>query len=100
MLTFRHFIFENKKTYAGNCINSFDENGECFGQVPYRDVTDFAQAEEKSKKISKEQFEKTATIPEHLKKITKSKDTIYLHDKDNNVHMMYDADKDVHHFFT
>jgi hypothetical protein len=99
MKSFKQHLFENKKPYVGNCVNSFDEDGECFGNLPYNDVTEFAHGDENAKKISKEEFEKHVDIPEHLKKIHNSNHVDYLHDKDNNVHMMYDHKSDVHHFF-
>lgn len=100
LTTFLNESSQSKKVYVGNCVNSFDDDGECVvHHLPYRDTTDFAQGEENSKKINKSEFNKHVDIPSHLDKIHKSKDTVYLHDRDNNVHMMYDPKKDVHHFF-
>lgn len=99
MKSFKEFITEEKKTYVGNCVNSFDSDGQCTNSLPYRDATDFAQGEENAKKISKDEFEDVVSIPDHLQKLHKSKHVAYLHDEENNIHMMYDSKKDVHHFF-
>ena len=105
MLRFNDYLLENKiekKAYfVGNCKNSFDDDGDCTTrELPYRDTTDFAQGEEKSKKVSRENFEKNVTVPEHLKKLHNSPARVeHLHDKENDVHMMYDKGSDTHHFF-
>lgn len=90
------------KSYKGNCVNSFDEDGYCTSELPYNDTTDFAQGEDSSSHISKEDFLKHIpenNIPDTVKKLLSKKDTSYLHDTDNDVHMIYDPKKDIHHFF-
>jgi len=58
--------------FIGDCINSFDEEGNCINDyLPYSDVTDFAQDEEN-------EFEKL---------------------KDYGIKVKYDEDKDVHYFY-
>jgi hypothetical protein len=94
----RLYEIENK-TYLGNCVNSFDEDGECIVPNLYNDVSDFAYSEENSIEISKNDFIKNVgnvqdNISNHL-----SKDVIYLHDQINDVFMIYDIDNDIHYFF-
>lgn len=88
----------DKKHYVGNCVNSFDEDGDCTTNLPYRDTTDFAQDEEDAKEISKPEFEHAVHIPNELEKIHKKPTNKYLV-SDKGVHMMYDDKKDIHHFF-
>jgi hypothetical protein len=99
MKQFKSFIKEQKKSYVGNCVNSFDNDGECTSSLPYRDTTDFAQGEENAEEITKTKFDSEVDVPNHLKKLHNSKHALYLHDKENDVHMLYDTKKDVHHFF-
>jgi hypothetical protein len=87
---------QNKKHLVGTCVNSFDEDGKCDNiNLPYRDTTQFAQAEENATEITKDQFINNVNLPDSLKYIK----AIYLHDKDNDVFMLYDDQKDVHYFF-
>ena len=96
MTTFKLFLENQKKHLVGTCVNSFDEDGHCNSiNLPYRDTTHFAQAEENATEITKDQFINNVNVPETLKNIN----AIYLHDKDNNVYMLYDDQKDVHYFF-
>ena len=102
MKTFLQYLAEQSAHhYVGNCVNSFDENGDnCTRGLPYRDSSHFASAEEDAEQESKEDFLKHVSVHPELHKILNSKHTTFLHDKDNDVHMMYDEKKDVHHFFT
>ena len=85
-----------KKHLVGTCVNSFDEDGNCtINQLPYKDTTHFAQAEENATQINKDQFMQNVNVPDNLKNIN----AIYLHDKDNDVYMLYNDQKDVHYFF-
>ena len=87
--------------YVGNCVNSFDDEGDNITRgLPYHDVSNFAYHEENSHKESKEDFLKHAHVHPSLHKTLNSKHTVFLHDKDNDVHMMYDTKKDIHHFYT
>ena len=87
---------QNKKQLVGTCVNSFDEDGHCDNiNLPYRDTTQFAQSEENATEITKDQFINNVNLPDSLKYIK----AIYLHDKDNDVYMLYDDQKDVHYFF-
>lgn len=89
-----------KKHYMiGTCVNSFDDDGYSINNIPYSDVTEFAQAEEKSKIISKEEFLKYCVVEPKYKRILNSKYTKFLYDKANKFYMMYDTNKDIHYFF-
>jgi hypothetical protein len=96
MISFKLFLENQKKHFVGTCVNSFDEEGNCtIPQLPYTDTTQFAQAEENTTKITKDQFINNVNVPDNLKDIN----AIYLHDEDNDVFMLYDDQKDVHYFF-
>jgi hypothetical protein len=85
--------------YVGHCQNSFDEEGQCvIPQLPYRDTTEFAQAEENYKPISKEHFNQAVNLPKGLKRLQSRSE--HYHDEDNNSFVMHDQKTDFHHFFT
>lgn len=85
-----------EKYIVGTCVNSFDEDADCINSdLPYRDVSEFAVADENAARITKEEFLKNVNVPEKLINI----DAIYLHDIDNDVYMLYDVDLDIHYFF-
>ena len=96
MITFKQFLeAQNKKHLVGTC-KDFDEDGNCnISQLPYRDTTNFAQAEENATEITKDQFINNVNVPNNLKDIN----AIYLHDEDNDVFMLYDDQKDIHYLF-
>lgn len=96
MITFKQFLeSQNKKHLVGTC-KDFNEEGNCnISQLPYRDTTNFAQAEENATEITKDEFMNNVNIPNNLKDIN----AIYLHDEDNDVFMLYDDQKDIHYFF-
>lgn len=49
-------IIENTGySYVGNCVNSFDDDGECLIGI-YNDVSDFASAEENALEITRDEF--------------------------------------------
>jgi len=97
MTTFKQFLEnKNKKHLVGTCVNAFDLDGNCtIPQLPYKDTTEFAQAEENATKITKEDFINAVNIPQNLKHI----DAIYLHDLNNDVYMLYDDNNDIHYLF-
>jgi hypothetical protein len=96
MNTFKLFLENQKKQLVGTCVNSFDEDGKCtIKQLPYRDTTQFAQAEENATEITKDQFINNVNVPDNLKNIN----AIYLHDKDHDLYMLYNDQKDIHYFF-
>jgi len=96
MITFHQFMENQKKHLVGTCVNSFEEEGHCDNiNLPYRDTTQFAQAEENATEITKDQFINNVNVPDNLKDIN----AIYLYDEDNDVYMLYDDQKDIHYFF-
>jgi len=100
MLSFKKFLLEQTHHLVGTC-RDFDDDGECTNSdLPYINTNHFAGAEENAEHISKEEFAKHNNIPKHLLRIHNHKDTKHLHDKVNNVYMMHDTKKDIHHLFT
>lgn len=96
---FIKFLSENltKKHYVGNCVNSFDDDGDCIiPQLPYNTTSDFAYAEENYTPIDKDTFDKNVSVPTNFS----FKNHKLLHDKENDVFVSYDTKKDIHHFFT
>jgi hypothetical protein len=83
----------NKKVYVGNCINSFDEDGDCLlSSLPYSYTTDFAQALDEVTAISYAEFiEKCEPI-----EVTDTSCEYMQHD---NVVIAYDSVTDIHYFF-
>ena len=87
-------------TYVGNCVDSFDDEGDCIiDQLPYYDVLDFAVNEESAKEVTAEEFSLYVDIPEDYQPIHALPGTIHLYDSLNQVYMLYDTDMDVHYFF-
>ena len=86
--------------YVGNCIDSFDDDGECTNRyLPYSDTSSFAVAEESAIRISKDEFLSKASVPEILSKLVKRNKTEYLLDT-KGVYMIHDTNRDIHYFFT
>ena len=111
-MLFKEYINESndKKTHVGTCVDSFSattgDRKKNKGSVPYRNVTDFAQAtsnddnENKDEhKISKEEFLKHVHVEPKHKHVLDDPSTEFLHNKKRDSHMMYDAKKDIHHFY-
>jgi hypothetical protein len=90
-------LFESEETkyhYVGNCVNSFDSDGDCSFKN-YSDVTEFAQGLENATKVSKMEFLK------HVKAIkTIDKCDMFEYDADADVYIAYDTAADIHYFFT
>ena len=84
----------------GNCVNSFDDDGDCIIDI-FSDVSDFACVEEDSVKIDKETF--LSKIHMKLDEFDNSfgqfKNVEFLENKDRGIYMLYDIDSDVHYFF-
>lgn len=112
MITYKQLI-ENisdyKKTHYGTCVNCFDSKGnrkKNKGNVPYRDVTDFAQSvtddqgnNKKELKISKEEFLKHSKVDREHEHILHDPSTEFLYLPERDSHIMYDTKKDIHHFY-
>ena len=89
-----------KEEYLGNCVNSFDRDGECtVVDLPYTDATEFAQAEDRAIEVSEMEFNHNFNIPIGIKQKLDAHEVKYLYDERNDVYMVYDLDDDVHYFF-
>lgn len=110
MKTFKFLSESMKKVHYGTCVDSFYPSSgnrkNTKGCVPYRDVSDFAHAitgdngtNKNEHKISKEEFLKHAHVDPKHEHILNDKSTEFLHNKERDSHIMYDAKKDVHHFY-
>jgi len=87
-----------KKTYVGNCKNSFDEDGDCVvPQLGFRDVSELGYADEMAKRISLKDFTRLATIPAEILQDIKGHDVEYM--SYNDMLILYDVDSDTHYFF-
>ena len=90
--SWREYLAENY-SLVGDCKN-FDEGGSCtMDTLPYSDTTEFAHAEENASEISAEEFQ--AVVGDMLP----ISEPLYLHDKTNDVYMIYDDDADIHYFY-
>jgi len=87
--------------FVGSCTSSFDEDAECtIPELPYRDVVEFAQAEESYTTVSIKRFEDNVAIQaKAFEKLVGKKSTELLYDKENDIFIMYDGVKDIHYFF-
>lgn len=92
-------INESMYEYVGNCVDSFDDDGQT--DLPmFRDTTEFAQAEENAKEITKEQFEENVIISkEMMDKFNTNPLVKYLYSEDSDFYMIYDGNADIHYFF-
>lgn len=112
MKSFKEFIVEEqcKKTHYGTCVDSFSgstgNRKSSKGNIPYRDASDFAQQttdddnnNKPEHKVSKDDFLKHVKVDSKHEKILHHPDTEFLHNKERDSHIMYDAKKDVHHFY-
>lgn len=99
-----------KYVYAGNCVNSFDDDGQCINDsIVFEDVTEFAQADEEENReyISKDQFLNVIDVNEPATKNILNKlfaDIHMTHFKffiysDQKILVLYDDNADIHHFF-
>lgn len=88
-------MVKDKFFCVGNCVDSFDDSGECTNNfLPFCTVSDFALAEEDTVKLSKEQFFEL-TCAEDL-----DLDCTYhgYVDHDDLI-VKYDLENDIHYFF-
>ena len=88
-----------KKHFVGTCIDSFDVDGNCVvPQLPFDTTSDLGYADENAVGMSKKEFLKNVELDPKMLKLVKSKKKVYLL-RFKNVMMIYDPEKDVHHFF-
>lgn len=86
------------KYYIGNCVDSFDLDGECIiGELPFADVNDLGYADENALEISGEEFSKVVNIPEWLLDSIVDHEVYYM--VYNDLYILYDSDVDIHYFF-
>lgn len=84
---------ENMKSYIGNCINSFDLDGDCVNdELPYSDTTDFAQDIDSATEISKDEFISYTTC-------TKIETMNSFYRTPLEVYIAYNDANDIHYFY-
>lgn len=75
--------------YIGNCVNLFDEDGNCVSSI-FRDVSDFACKLESSIDCQKP---KSIVIPPSVKcdsfQITEDKSILIGYDENNDIHSFF-----------
>ena len=88
----------NTAFYLGDCINSFDADGECTDRTfPYEDATVFAQAEANYLPLTREEFH--GQVPPALVPLLNRKDAKFFLDETYDLEIMYDPEADIHYFF-
>lgn len=99
-----------KKTHYATCVTAFNKSTgnrkKAMGNVPYRDSSDFAQhitddnnTNKKELLIPKSEFLKSVSVNEEHQGILDHPTTQFLYSPERDSHIMYDAKKDVHHFY-
>jgi hypothetical protein len=100
-----------KKTHYATCKNAFDNRTgnrkSKFNELPYFDVTDCAQTirDDSGEKnnpdllISKESFLESVFVDKWHEAILNHPSTEFLFVSERKSHIMYDAVKDIHHFY-
>ncbi len=84
--------------YVGNCVNSFNADGECvIPDLPWRTTSDLAYADENALELKKKTFFAGATVPDEILEKISGHDVFYL--DHNSTYMLYDSDDDIHYFF-
>lgn len=84
--------------YVGNCVNSFNDDGECLLSI-FSDTSDFANVEENSEIVSKSKFINNVTLNKFFINLVQKNSTKILYNKDRDIYMIYDENKDIHYFF-
>ena len=74
----------------GNCVNSFDEEGNCLLSL-FCDVSDFACVEEESEAISQQEFQHLTGCLIFY--------NVYLKHKKRGIFMGYNEEEDIHYFY-
>ena len=93
-----------KAQYMGNCVDSFDNEGNCTNGL-FQDTSDFAAREEIVRDedtydvhydslISSDDFKELVHFPDFLQ----NRDMEYYR-YDNGVYIAYDLDSNIHYFF-
>lgn len=85
--------------YIGNCVDSFDENGNCVvDQLPWDDTTDFAYALENMHEGQITNQEWAVVAPKDFDYIEVNL-THFYKDELHGLYVAYDEWADVHYFF-
>ena len=87
-----------KADYFGNCIESFDEDGESLIPI-FDNVSDFALIVEQSEEISLKEFIRLTSYKINDIDDFKSKHNTYLYNKDRKSALIYNTEEDIHFIF-
>lgn len=83
------------KHYIGNCINSFDDDGDCIlGELPFVTTSDFACALEDASPITESMFMEQVEWSNYGEMGNNVELMSY-----NELVVLYEVDQDVHYFF-
>lgn len=87
-----------KRNYVGNCVNSFDLDGECIiDELPFMNVSDLGYVDENASEISGDEFMNVVNVPDWL--LDKISDNEVYYMVYNDLYILYDSDLDIHYFF-
>ena len=93
-----------QKSYVGNCVNSFSEDGECINPyLPFSDVSDFAVKLEDAKQITRGKFFNNV-CDSFFNNVCDSEfdcEPVYMviADGDTFLFIAYNPETDIHFFF-
>ena len=91
---------KGRRVYIGNCVNSFDEDGDCvIDSLGYYDVSDFGVGDERAETLSWDEFDREVFVSLEMEEIIEGHEVIYLLDRERDLYMLYDSDDDIHYFF-
>ena len=91
---------KRRRVYIGNCVNSFDEDGDCvIDSLGYYDVSDFGVGDERAETLSWDEFDREVFVSLEMEEIIEGHEVIYLLDRERDLYMLYDSDDDIHYFF-
>lgn len=85
----------SKLSYISNCVDSFDEDGECvIPQLPFNNTSDFAVCLAEAEQITNEAW--AAVAPVDFDYIEINLTHFY---KSDELYLAYDEHDDIHYFF-
>lgn len=94
----------SRKTYCGNCVDSFDRNGQCVNGL-FRDAADFAAQEQAMRdedqelrdeaRVSRAGFKRLAALPADLD----NPDVVDYYKLPGGVYVALNIETGIHHFF-
>ena len=86
--------------YVGNCINCFDEDGNCIiAELPFDTVSDLACSLEESSEMSESEFLQNVSYECVINLGLQLGRSFEFYRTDDNVLVMYSNDDDIHYFF-